>query len=84
MISGVVRQLESAGNSDITSDQIGALVMEGLSGLDSVGYVRYASVYKDFRATDDFAAFIVDEKLSDDTDVKSKSAGEPKLDREEE
>ena len=43
--------------------------MEGLSGLDSVGYVRYASVYKDFRATDDFAAFIVDEKLTDETEV---------------
>ena len=66
MISGVVRQLESAGNSDITSDDIGALVMEGLSGLDSVGYVRYASVYKDFRATEDFAAFIVEENLTED------------------
>jgi len=49
-----VRQLESSGNSDITSDDIGALVMEGLAGLDSVAYVRYASVYKDFRATQDF------------------------------
>lgn len=66
MISGVVRQLESAGNSDITSDDIGALVMEGLAGLDSVGYVRYASVYKDFRATEDFAAFIVEENLTED------------------
>lgn len=63
MISGVVRQLESSGNSEITSDQIGALVMEGLSSLDKVAYVRYASVYKDFRATGDFEAFIVEEKL---------------------
>ncbi|WP_371397620.1 transcriptional regulator NrdR [Fretibacter rubidus] len=73
MISGVVRQLESAGNSDITSDDIGALVMEGLSGLDSVGYVRYASVYKDFRATEDFAAFIVEENLTEDDPQKPNS-----------
>ena len=66
MISGVVRQLESSGNSDITSDQIGALVMEGLAGLDSVAYVRYASVYKDFRETQDFEKFIEVEKLAED------------------
>lgn len=66
MISGVVRQLESAGNSDITSDQIGELVMEGLAGLDKVAYVRYASVYRDFRATEDFEAFIEEEKLVTD------------------
>ena len=63
MISGVVRQLESMGNSDISSDQIGELVMEGLSNLDKVAYVRYASVYRDFRATQDFEAFIEEEKL---------------------
>lgn len=75
MISGVVRQLESSGNADITSDQIGELVMEGLAGLDKVGYVRYASVYRDFRATEDFETFIVEEKLADDTDVNA-DAGE--------
>lgn len=63
MISGVVRQLESAGNSDISSDQVGELVMEGLSRLDKVAYVRYASVYRDFRATEDFEAFIEEENL---------------------
>ena len=63
MISGVVRQLENSGNSDITSDQIGELVMEGLAGLDKVAYVRYASVYKDFRATADFETFIEEEML---------------------
>ena len=63
MISGVVRQLESAGNADITSDEIGQLIMEGLAGLDQVAYVRYASVYKDFRATADFETFIEEEKL---------------------
>lgn len=63
MISGVVRQLESMGQADITSDQIGQLIMEGLSSLDSVAYVRYASVYKDFRATQDFENFIENENL---------------------
>lgn len=63
MISGIVRQLESAGQADITSDQIGELVMEGLSGLDKVAYVRYASVYRDFRAAQDFEAFIEEEQL---------------------
>ena len=67
MISGVVRQLETSGTSDITSDQIGALVMEGLASLDKVAYVRYASVYKDFRATADFEQFIEDEKLDTET-----------------
>jgi transcriptional repressor NrdR len=38
--------------------------MEGLSNLDKIAYVRYASVYKDFRATEDFASFITDERLS--------------------
>ncbi len=66
MISGVVRQLESMGQADITSDQIGQLVMEGLSGLDKVAYVRYASVYKDFRATQDFETFIEKENLQVD------------------
>ena len=63
MISGIVRQLESAGNSDITSDQIGGYVMEGLAALDKVAYVRYASVYRDFRATEDFETFIEEEML---------------------
>ncbi len=71
MISGVVRQLESAGNSDITSDQIGELVMEGLSRLDKVAYVRYASVYRDFRATEDFEAFIEEENLVKDVGLSS-------------
>ena len=68
MISGVVRQLESIGQADITSDQIGTLVMEGLARLDDVAYVRYASVYKDFRATQDFETFIETEKLQPETD----------------
>lgn len=65
MVSGIVRQLESSGAADITSDQIGELVMEGLAGLDKVAYIRYASVYRDFRTTEEFGSFIKDEKLGD-------------------
>jgi len=68
MISGIIRQLESSGNSEITSDRIGELVMEGLGNLDKVAYVRYASVYRDFRATEDFETFIEEEKLVADTE----------------
>lgn len=53
-VSGIVRQLESSGEPDITSDDIGQLVMDALKGLDDVAYVRYASVYKDFRDHQDF------------------------------
>lgn len=53
-ISGIVRQLESSGEPDVSSDDIGQLVMDALKGLDDVAYVRYASVYKDFRDHQDF------------------------------
>ncbi|SEP99104.1 transcriptional repressor NrdR [Faunimonas pinastri] len=58
MISGIVRQLESRGEEDIPSGEIGLLVMEALKGLDDVAYVRFASVYRDFREAKDFQAFI--------------------------
>jgi transcriptional repressor NrdR len=64
MISGIVRQLESRGQTDITSKDIGELVMQGLLGIDKVAYVRYASVYRDFRTTEEFGQFIADEDLS--------------------
>ncbi len=63
MISGIVRRLESLGELEVASDKIGQMLMDGLAGLDSVAYVRYASVYKDFKETKDFEAFIDDEKL---------------------
>jgi len=66
MVSGIVRQLESSGQADVTSNYIGELVMEGLSSLDKIAYVRYASVYRDFRATEDFGDFILSQKLSDE------------------
>jgi len=58
MVSGVVRRLEAMGESEIESTMIGELVMEGLAHLDDVAYVRYASVYKDFREAKDFEQFL--------------------------
>ncbi|MCB1503642.1 MAG: transcriptional repressor NrdR [Hyphomicrobiaceae bacterium] len=55
MISGIVRQLESMGDVEVPSQTIGELVMEALRGLDPVAYVRFASVYRDFREASDFA-----------------------------
>ncbi len=65
MASGIVRQLESSGNSEVPSKHIGELVMEGLAELDKIAYVRYASVYRDFRAAEDFGEFIQSEQLTD-------------------
>ncbi|WP_183753234.1 transcriptional regulator NrdR [Pseudochelatococcus contaminans] len=58
MINGIVRQLEQAGDADVTSEQIGELVMEGLRQLDSVAFVRFASVYRNFREARDFEEFV--------------------------
>jgi transcriptional repressor NrdR len=58
MISGIVRRLESLGETDIPSKVIGEIVMESLSRIDTVAYVRFASVYKNFQAADDFDRFV--------------------------
>lgn len=58
MASGIVRRLETAGEGEIPSQRIGELVMEGLATLDDVAYVRYASVYKNFREAKDFEQFL--------------------------
>jgi transcriptional repressor NrdR len=58
MVNGIVRQLESTGETEITSEQVGHFVMDGLRGLDAVAYVRFASVYKNFREAKDFEAFV--------------------------
>lgn len=60
MINGIVRQLESKGEGDIPSEEIGRLVMEGLKQIDEVAYVRFASVYKDFKEARDFEGFLRD------------------------
>ena len=57
LVSGIQRQLETLGDSEIPSQRIGELVMEGLKGLDPVAYIRFASVYKDFREAKDFEEF---------------------------
>lgn len=58
LISGIVRRLESLGEPDIPSDKIGQIVMETLARIDTVAYVRFASVYKNFQAADDFEEFV--------------------------
>ena len=66
MISGIVRQLESQNEGDITSNEIGKLVMDGLKQIDEVAYVRFASVYKDFQEAKDFEGFL--SKMEGDED----------------
>ncbi|MBJ3763462.1 transcriptional repressor NrdR [Maribius pontilimi] len=60
MISGIVRRLESMGETDIQSRDIGEIVMESLARIDTVAYVRFASVYKNFQAADDFEKFMAE------------------------
>lgn len=57
LVSGIQRQLETLGDVEIPSKRIGEMVMDGLKGLDSVAYIRFASVYRDFREAKDFEAF---------------------------
>ncbi|MEY3552843.1 MAG: hypothetical protein RL735_1191 [Pseudomonadota bacterium] len=71
MVNGIVRQLESQGDADVQSEHIGELVMEGLRALDSIAYVRFASVYKNFREASDFST-IIDELAGEDADVAPK------------
>ena len=61
VVNGIVRRLESSGEAEIKADQIGELVMEALLTLDKVAYVRFASVYRNFRETNDFEDFITGE-----------------------
>lgn len=63
LVNGIVRQLESMGETEIQSSVVGELVMKALKSLDEVAYVRYASVYRDFRQTGDFASFLTAEGL---------------------
>ena len=57
MVSGIQRQLETLGDPEIDARQIGAFVMDALRGIDSVAYIRFASVYKDFTEARDFEEF---------------------------
>ena len=58
VVTSMVRRLETIGETEIPAGQVGELVMEALRSLDSVAYVRFASVYRDFREAKDFEAFI--------------------------
>ncbi len=60
MVSGIVRRLESKGETEIESQEIGEMVMEALAALDAVAYVRFASVYRNFREASDFESFVSD------------------------
>jgi transcriptional repressor NrdR len=69
MVSGIVRQLESMGETELPSHVVGEMVMKALKSLDDVAYVRYASVYRDFRQTEDFARFLNDEGFADEPEA---------------
>ena len=58
IVNGIVRQLEASGESEVPSKQVGELVMDTLRELDSVAYVRFASVYRNFREAKDFEEFV--------------------------
>jgi len=58
MLNGIVRRLESSGESDVSVDLIGSMIMEALRSLDPVAYVRFASVYRNFREAKDFEEFV--------------------------
>lgn len=73
MVNGIVRQLESAGEGDVPSAAIGALVMEGLKALDDVAYVRFASVYRNFREARDFEE-LIDELTGEEGEVLGAAA----------
>ena len=60
-VNGIVRQLESFGENDVQSKLIGELVMNALAEIDNVAYIRYASVYRNFREAGDFGKFVEQE-----------------------
>ena len=71
LISGIVRQLEAGGENAVNSDHIGELVMSGLKALDEVAYVRFASVYRDFRDATDFGNVLDELNEKDQADEVS-------------
>jgi transcriptional repressor NrdR len=58
LVNGIQRRLETEAETEVTSRQIGEIVMETLKGVDQVGYVRFASVYRNFNEARDFRAFL--------------------------
>ncbi len=66
VVNGIVRRLESSGESEIPTTLVGELIMDALASLDQVAYVRFASVYRNFREARDFEEFI--EKLDEESE----------------
>ncbi len=66
VVNGIVRRLESSGESEIPTSLVGELIMDALASLDQVAYVRFASVYRNFREARDFEEFI--EKLDEESE----------------
>ena len=81
MVNGIARQLESQGESDIPTSRIGALVLEGLRGLDDVAYVRFASVYRDFRDAQDFSAILTELPKAAESSENGEPAAPPATER---
>jgi transcriptional repressor NrdR len=69
MVSGIVRRLENLGEIEVPAKLVGELVMEGLYALDQVGYVRFASVYRNFREAKDFEEFLGEMSVQSDGEV---------------
>ena len=69
MVSGIVRRLENLGESEVPAKLVGELVMEGLYALDQVGYVRFASVYRNFREAKDFEEFLGEMSIQSDGEL---------------
>ena len=69
MVSGIVRRLENLGESEVPAKLVGELVMEGLYALDQVGYVRFASVYRNFREAKDFEEFLGEMSIQSDAEA---------------
>jgi transcriptional repressor NrdR len=70
MVSGIVRQLESLGETEIPSHVVGEMLMKALKSLDEVAYVRYASVYRDFRDPREFSRFLGEEGLNEEPEAQ--------------
>ena len=66
VVNSIVRQLESSGETEIPSKQVGEMAMQALGQLDQIAYIRYASVYRNFREASDFNEFLDGLRIEDD------------------
>ena len=78
LVSGIQRQLETSGDAEVSAKRIGEMVMDGLKGLDSVAYIRFASVYRDFseaRDFEEFAGSVEEAAIREDPSAPRRSPG---------